>query len=299
MNETKNIVVCIPAFNEERFIAKVVLGAKKYASNVVVCDDGSTDMTGEIAKALGAQVIRHEANSGKGDALRSLFLASRELDADIMVTMDGDGQHEAAEIPSFIDAIEAGGVDVVIGSRFISTKNEVPSGRKIGNKLLNVLTPADVTDSQSGFRAYSRRVIDSITPGERGMGVDSEIIMEASRLGFRIMEIPISVKYGIGKTSKRNALYHVLDVVSSVVKLVSINHPLIFYGIPGSILCAIGLYYAFLTYNLVSKTAVITNLSLTYGLIAFALALVGLLILFTGIILFTISTVVRKGGSHR
>ncbi len=113
------VVVGIPAFNEEKTIAKVVLSAQKNADIVVVCDDGSSDMTGEIAKGLGAVVLRHEKNLGYGAALQSLFKKARELDADVLVTFDGDGQHDSAEIPRIVKPIEDGVAEVVLGSRFL------------------------------------------------------------------------------------------------------------------------------------------------------------------------------------
>src|SRR2546426_4204121 len=267
------VVVCIPAYNEEKTIAKILARAKKFADQVIVCDDGSNDSTGEVAEALGAAVIQHKTNQGKGEALRSLFRAAREAHADIMVTLDGDGQHDAGEIPKLVDVIKAGDTDVAIGSRFIRESANVPRGRRFGNKLLNTITLSGISDTQSGFRAYGKRAIAILNPGERGMGVDSEILIDASRLGLRIKEVPVSVRYGIGKTSKRNAEYHILDVILSVIKLASLNHPLVFYGIPGGVLLIAGMYYVLRTFDLISQTGIVTNLSITYGLIAFGLLL--------------------------
>jgi glycosyltransferase involved in cell wall biosynthesis len=288
-------LACIPAYNEERAIAAVVLGAMKYVDKVVVCDDGSTDMTGEIAERLGALVIRHERNMGKGEALRSLFRVAREMDADVMVTMDGDGQHNPADIPVLLRALESQGADIVIGSRFLGKRKQVPAHRRFGNKLLNLFTSRVVSDTQSGFRAYSRNAIMRINPSEMGMGVDSEILMDALRQGLKIVEVPISVRYDLGKTSTHNPVFHTLDVIFSVIKLTSIRHPLIFYGIPGLSLVAAGVYFVYRTLVLFGEQQIITNLTMTYGLLAFAFTLLGLLTLFTGIILFTLSTLIRKG----
>ena len=288
------MVACIPAFNEERTIAKVVLGAQKHVNEVVVCDDGSSDMTAEIAEKLGAKVIRHPRNMGKGEALRSLFLASRELDADVMVTLDGDAQHDPDDIVKLVEVIKNGTAEVVIGARFTDDKNVVPAHRRFGNKLLNFVTPSDVTDTQSGFRAYGKRAIMSILPAEMGMGVDSEILMEVAREGLTVAEIAVSVKYGIGKTSTHNPVYHILDVIFSVVKIVSVRHPMLFYGIPGLVLISAGIYFALQALIRFTQEQVISNNTMTYELIGFALTVFGLLTFFTGIILFTVSTVVRK-----
>ncbi len=287
-------VACIPAFNEEKTIAAVVIGAQKYADKVIVCDDGSRDMTAEIAEKLGAKVILHGRNAGKGEALRSLFLASCEMGADFMVTLDGDGQHDPADIPRLLEPLKTGSADIVVGARFHENNIGIPNYRKLGNKMLNAVTFAGVSDTQSGFRGYNRAALKSILPAEMGMGVDSELLMEASRKGLKIVEIPVSVKYGIGKTSTHNPLFHTLDVFFSVVKLTSIRHPLIFYGGPGLVLMVVGIYFGLHSLALFSQYQTINNLVMTFELLGFGLILLGLLSLFTGIILFTLTTVVRK-----
>ena len=105
------VVVGIPAFNEEKTIARVVLQAQKNADKVVVCDDGSTDLTSEIAERLEAEVVRHEQNLGYGAAVQSLFRRARELGADVLVTVDADGQHNPDEIPSVVKLLLDGDAD--------------------------------------------------------------------------------------------------------------------------------------------------------------------------------------------
>jgi glycosyltransferase involved in cell wall biosynthesis len=288
-------VACIPALNEERTIAMMVLGCQRYVDRVIVCDDGSSDMTSEIAKRLGAQVIRHDTNVGKGEALRSLFKAAKSLGADVMVTIDGDAQHDPNEIPKLLKAMEETGADIVIGSRFLEGGESVPGHRRVVNRLLNVMTLDGVSDTQSGFRAYGKRAVDDLLPAERGMGVDSEILIDAAAGGLTIVEVPIAVSYGVGVTSKLNPAHHTLDVGFSLIKLTSIRHPLLFYGVPGAALVLVGVYYLVRTVTLFSEQQVVTNLTLTYGLLAFSITLFGLLALFTGVILFTVSTLVRKG----
>lgn len=290
-------VACIPALNEERTIAITVIGCQKHVDRVIVCDDGSSDMTGEIAERLGADVIRHDRNMGKGEALRSLFEAARKLGTDVMVTIDADGQNDPHEIPRLLEAMGKGETDIVIGSRFLEGGANVPQHRRVVNRLLNLVTLEGVSDTQSGFRAYGKKALQRIVPAEMGMGVDSQILMDAASDGLRIVEVPITVSYGIGKTSKLNPVHHTLDVGLSVVKLTSIRHPLVFYGVPGLALVLAGLYYLYRTITLFSEQQFVTTLTLTYGLIAFSVTMLGLLALFTGVILFTISTVVRKGQS--
>jgi len=112
-------IACIPAFNEEGRIGGVVVQVRKYVDRVVVCDDGSVDLTGAIAEGLGAVVIRHGRNLGKGAALRSAFLRARELGADVVVMLDADGQHDPEEIPELVEPILRGEADMVVGSRYV------------------------------------------------------------------------------------------------------------------------------------------------------------------------------------
>ena len=116
------VVVGIPAFNEENTIARVVLEAQKYADVVVVCDDGSSDLTCEIAERLGTDVVKHERNLGYGAAIKSLFERARALDADVLVTLDADGQHDPQEIPKVVWPVANCVADVVIGSRFMTVE---------------------------------------------------------------------------------------------------------------------------------------------------------------------------------
>ena len=288
-------VACIPALNEERTIGKVIVGTLPFVDTVIVCDDGSGDMTAAIAEKLGAKVIRHERNMGKGEAFRSLFSACRDMGADVMITIDGDDQHNPADIPRLVDPITKGYADVVIGSRFHADNKGIPSYRKVGNKLLNAVTVAGVSDTQSGFRAYNKKAIEALRPSESGMGVDSEILMDASTQGLRLMEVPVSVMYGIGKTSTHNPVYHTVDVLTSAIKLTSIRHPMTFYGIPGLVVTLLGIYFVIHAYLLFLGRQIITDLVLTYALIGFSVAIFGLFTFFTGIILFTVSTILRKG----
>lgn len=207
------IAVGIPAFNEEKTIARVILGAQKHADIVIVCDDGSADLTGEIAERLGAIVIRHEKNRGYGAALQSLFKRSKELKVDVLVTIDSDGQHDPSEIPILIKPIKAGTAEVVLGSRFKNDQGtaDMPKYRKFGIKLITKLSNgssgSNISDAQSGFRAYSKRALERLSLCETGMSASLEILREIKKSGLTIHEVPISCKYGssIGiKTSTEN-----------------------------------------------------------------------------------------------
>ena len=125
------IVAGIPAYNEEKTIAKVILLTKKFVNKVIIVDDGSNDMTKEIAEALDAEVLVHKENLGYGASLRSIFHKAREIDADILVTLDADGQHDPRMIPRIIKPILNGEADIVIGSRFLGD-TDMPKYRKFG-----------------------------------------------------------------------------------------------------------------------------------------------------------------------
>jgi len=291
------VVACIPAFDEEKTIAKVIVRAKRHVDRVVVVDDGSADDTALIAEGLGAKVIKHERNLGYGAALRSCFEAGRDLGADVIVTLDGDGQHDPDQIPKVVEPVKRQLADLVVGSRFLEVKNpaEAPAHRKLGIKVLTELTGAaskvQISDAQSGFRAYGRNAIEKIVPAEQGMGASVEILIKASQCELRILEVPITVRYGDLKTSTHNPLYHGIDVLASIVKLVSIRHPLQFYGGIGLVALAVSVVFGIWTLDLFAKEGrVVTNIAL----VAIGAGLLGTLSFFTGVILFTLVNVIRE-----
>jgi len=148
------------------------------------------DLTGDIAEAMGAAVVRHPRNMGYGAALRSLFRAAVEMGADVAVTIDSDGQHDPAELTRLVDLLREDELDIVIGSRFLEGESGVPGWRKAGIDVINALTVNGhgITDSQSGFRAYGRRALEMLNITEDGMGASTEILLRAGEAGRRIGE---------------------------------------------------------------------------------------------------------------
>jgi glycosyltransferase involved in cell wall biosynthesis len=291
-------VVAIPAFNEERTIAKVIVHARTHADAVVVVDDGSHDDTALIAKALGAAVITHEKNLGKGAALRDCFEWAKGAGAEVLVTLDADGQHDPSNIPILVDELQKTHADVVIGSRSFRPA-DMPMYRWLGERALDLATRVKVgervVDAQSGFRAYSRRAIENLVAAEYGMGVDSEIIMRAHRAGMKIVEVPMNTHYAGLETSSHHPVMHALDVAFSIVKFVSMRHPLAFYGGFGIIGLAISLFFGIMTIDYYQHWGrVITNLAL----VSVAAGVLGFLAIFTGIILFTLITIIREQQRH-
>jgi len=190
--------------------------------------------------------------------------------------------------------LQSTGADVVVGGR-VARPPDMPRYRWLGERALDLGTQVKVgervVDAQSGFRAYSRRAIENLVAAEYGMGVDSELIMRAQRSGMRIIEIPIGVNYAGLKTSSSNPVMHALDVIFSVVKFISIRHPLLFYGGFAAVSLTVCLVFGFMTIDYYQRWGrVVTNLAL----VSIASGIIGLLALFTGIILFTLITVVRE-----
>jgi glycosyltransferase involved in cell wall biosynthesis len=217
------IVAAIPCYNEETFIGDIVQQARRYVDEVIVVDDGSRDDTAAAARAAGAIVLKHEKNKGYGEAIGSCFKAARDVDADILVTLDGDSQHTASEIPAVLEPVVRGEADLAIGSRFMSPdyQKHMPRYRKLGIEiitwLLNVGSKTKVSDSQSGFRAYSRRLVDALPVSEKGMGVSVEVIARARRARFAIREVPITCIYH-RESSTMNPLTHGLSVALATLR---------------------------------------------------------------------------------
>jgi hypothetical protein len=294
---TSNLLVVagIPAFNEAKTIAQVVLAAQKYANIVVVCDDGSSDLTGEIAERLGALVIRHEKNLGYGGALQSLFCQAKELKADVLVTFDSDGQHDPAQIPMLVKPIENGVAEVVLGSRFLDKNGtaDMPLYRQFGVKLLTKLANSSVktvvSDSQSGFRAYSKKALESISLSANGMSASVELLRSIGKCDLKVCEVPISCKYGssIGEeTSSEHPVSHGIGLVMSIVKMIVEDRPLPFLGIPGLISICVGALFGVWLLNIFAQTgAIVTSVALA----AITFVLLGFFLTSTAITLYAIT----------
>ena len=293
------IAAGIPAFNEEKNIGLLVVELLKIVDYVIVCNDGSNDNTGIIAKKMGAVVVNHERNLGYGAGIKSLFLKARELGVDVLVTLDADGQHRPEDVLTVLEPIKKHETDIVIGSRFLNqNQQQIPSYRKAGikiiTKLANTTLDKTITDSQSGFRAYSSNVLSEIIPLEHGMGVSNEILIKASKKGFTISEVPIVVSYE-GDTSTHNPVSHGMSVIFSTLKIISIENPFKLYGIPGCIFLAIGLFFTILTIQDFTETK---QMLLSTAIIGAASIIFGTILLMTSIILYSIVNLIRDRKKH-
>jgi glycosyltransferase involved in cell wall biosynthesis len=291
--EFQMMVIVIPAYNEERFIGSVVLKARKFADTVVVVDDGSSDATGEIAGEAGALVERHALNQGKGGALNTGFRKARELGAQIVVVLDGDGQHSPGEIPKLIAPIEKGEADMVIGSRYLDRRSAVPRSRVFGHRVITFLTNfasgRRVTDSQSGFRAFSAHAIDEIAFTSRSFSVESEMQFLANRYSLRLMEVPVIIHYP--DTPKRSAIMQGLLVVNGILRLAGQHRPLLFFGVSGVVVLLAGLLWGAYVVEIYNHRHVLAT---GYALISVLLSIIGTLSFFTGIILYSIRGLITE-----
>ena len=198
----KRVAAVIPAYNEEQFIADVVSRVKRHVDHVIVVDDGSTDQTAKVAAESGATVIVHERNMGKWIALQDGFKEAIKR-ADVIVQLDGDGQHDPDEIPKFLKALEES--DVVVGYR---SKKGMPIIRKISNfittTMLRLLFSLRVSDSQCGYRAYRRDALEKLMNVEaKGFEGETASLIMAKRLGLKIGEVPIKTIYGEEKSKMK------------------------------------------------------------------------------------------------
>lgn len=199
MIENNIIIAVLPAYNEGASIGKVVSKTMDYVDHVIVIDDGSSDKTIENANKAGALVLKHIINRGVGAATWTGIQAALKLDADIIVTIDADGQHLPEKIPSLIRPILENNADVVIGSRFKDNIDRMPFIKKIGNTLLSKITylfyGINIIDTQSGFKALSQKAASQINISIDRYGFCSELIGEIRKKNLRFVEVSIPTIY--------------------------------------------------------------------------------------------------------
>jgi len=289
------ITVGLPAYNEEKNIAKIIVQLKKVADQIIVCDDGSTDLTSRIAESLGTIVIKHPKNLGYGSAIRSIFLKAREINSEILVTIDSDGQHKIEDIEKVAKPVVDGQADVSIGSRFLDKHDNAPKYRKLGINIITKVTNSSlsekITDAQSGFRAYNNKVLQALSPSDSGMGISTEILIKSSNLGFKIAEVPTEIQYE-GDTSSQNPVSHGTGVLLSTLKYISIERPLRFYGIPSFILFVIGFAFTFFATQYYAEVG---RLNTNLTLIAAGTLVIAMILTVTAILLYSLVSVVREG----
>lgn len=250
----KKILVCIPAYNECATIGWVIKRAKEYGE-VVVIDDGSQDLTSDVALNHGAGVTENDKNYGYGYCIGKAFRMAREGNYDILITLDADDQHNPHEIPTFLKALE-NDIDVVIGNRFMKKEHSnnisilpasgygpIPGYRGFVVKVISKIE--GFGDAQCGFRAYSRKAINILSPKEKGMGVSLEILYQAKENNLKIAEVPCTVKYNNKTKHSQHPLLHGSSLVESILWSRIWKKPLTYIGFPGLLILLIGILSSF------------------------------------------------------
>jgi len=285
-----HVIACIPAFNEEKNIRRIIEKTKDHVDQILVCDDGSSDLTALIAGRSGAVVMAHPTNRGKGAALKTTFNHAKTMGFDIVVMLDADGQHDPSEIPALIEPISTGQADIVIGSRYIDdAEMSAPFYRRFGLKVFNSLSNKtgnhNVTDTQSGFRAFSIQALDvMLRAGTDGYGVEIEQLALAQQEGLRIAEVPVTIKYGEEKTSKLNPLSHAAELFETMLRLVVEDRPSMI-GIPGFGLMLTGVIFGLYFLWSFNESR---YFSLPIALITIGTSLMGTLLILTSLLLYAI-----------
>ena len=293
---THPTVAIIAAYNEDRFVGSVVIKALRHVDRVIVIDDGSTDHTALVAEKAGAEVIRHERNRGKAEAINTGLTRAREMNASVAVLIDADGQHDPDQIPLLLAPIQSQDVDLVVGSRFLGVRSRIPRWRIVGQHALtvatNIASGVTLTDSQSGFRALSKRALQALAfRPDGGFSIESEMQFLITKHGLSVKEVPVSVTYA--EAPKRNPFRHGFQVLNGVIAMVSQHRPLFFFGLSGLLLLTVGILLGLVV---VDRYNTYQNLAVGYALISILLAIIGIQTLFTGIILHSLRAFLSQNG---
>jgi len=251
--DASRVVVAIPAYNEGRAIQSVVERARVHADETIVIDDGSFDGTSSQANAAGATVVAHKTNRGYGAAVMTAFEEAYRRNADYLVILDGDAQHDPDDIPKLLGAHQATGSEVVIGSRYApSSQTSLPLYRRIGLSVVNALTRLalnvnstwDVADTQSGFRSYTKEVIQSMVEDgtlSTNMSASTDILYHVRTHGYQVAEVGTTVEYNLDHTSSQNPFVHGIILVVNLLEIIRTNNPKLFYGGVAVVFCSLAL----------------------------------------------------------
>jgi len=277
------VIVAIPAFNEEKSIKEVisrvtkVMDAGRYNYQVLVVDDGSKDKTAEIAKKAGAVVYSHPKNYGLAETFRTEIEKALQLGADAVVHIDADMQYRAEEIPKLLKEIK-NGYGLVIGSRLKGTIEEMPAIKKLGNiafsKAISNITKLKISDAQSGFRAFTRKVAEEVEITSNHTYTQEQII-RAVKKKFKIKDVPIYFAKREGKSRLiSNPFEYAIKAWINIIRVYRDYEPLKFFGTIGGLIFGIGflmgiyILYLYLTTGIVGHVPLVMLdvLTLSFGL---------------------------------
>ena len=276
------VLICLPAYNEEKYIGSLVLRSRAYGDEVLVVDDGSRDKTAEVARLAGATVVQHEHNKGYGESIKTILKEAKIRKSRVLVVLDADYQHTPDEIPRLVNSVGDGN-DLVIGSRKVQ-KNKIPRYRRLGQKVLSIfarILSGTNVDSESGFRAFSARAVNALELKNSGFAIDTEMLAAAVDSNLRIVEVPISVTY-TKDGSTLNPIVHGFGNLFSIVNMISVRKPLTFFLASGLLLLVFGFVIEALGISAMG------NARGTIGagtMVSFLLVAAGVASIFTGIAL--------------
>lgn len=296
LTNSQKITMVLPACNQETSIGSLVLLSKLYVSNVIVIDDGSVDRTAEIARKAGAEVIIHGAKKGKCEALKTGFKAATDVGADIIVTMDSDGQHNPIDIPIILAPIIEGNAEMVNGSRYLNGFGKHTSiYRRVGQTLQENATQKssglNITDPQSGFRAFSASIGNIFCLNGQDMIMENEMLADAEKAGIRIKEVEIGVLHDY-EAPTNNPVEYVHGVLKSIMDDIETNTSLYYNSVPGFALATCAFYMAFKFIR--EFSAGIQGPSFIPTFVMIFLALSGIYLTLRGIVMHSVVEVIRQ-----
>ena len=302
INDGRNVmktIAGIPAYNTQYPVCGVIHAAQDYVDEIIVVDDGSADNTSKLAERAGAIVLRHETNKGKTAAVRTLINEAIRRDADVLVLLDSDGQHDPDEIPVLIKPVMEDGYDLVAGSRKLKgskKKGKRPFIRPLGQFVLKISLGTIIgkrySDQECGFRALSKRAMEVLEFKGEGFSVDAEMIYLAENHGLKTIEVPVTEIY-VEDGSTRNPWRHGFGNLGTIITWISEKRPLLFVGLPGLVLIMIGFFFGLQLLRQYNQSG---YFSMPYTMLAGFFIVVGILGVFIGLVLNLISRLISRNG---
>jgi len=282
------IIAGIPAYNGQYSVCGVIHATDDYVDEIIVVDDGSTDNTSKLAKRAGAAVINHKTNQGKTAAIQTIIDEAIKRDADLLVLLDADGQHDPDEIPALIKPILEDGYEFVLGSRKLNESKKIgkrpfirPFGQFVLKAGLDTITEKTYTDPECGFRVLSRRAMEVMEFKGRGFSVEAEMIRLAEVHGLKSMEVPMTEIY-VENGSTLNPWRHGFGNLGTIISWIAEKRPLFFFGVLGAGFTVTGLLLGANVLYIVNNSG---EIAIGSALASVLFVIIGVFSAFTGLIL--------------